>query len=641
MTSKLFLLVVLVFICEPFLGSAQVQHKLEKYLNEVHDNHIIPGFAVIVIKKDSVLFVKGFGREEIDGRKKFTPETVAAIGSLTKSLTAMAIMQLVERNLLELDAPVIKYLPDFATANKNISDWITVRMLLNNTAGLNANPDPSYRPSKESLNYLAQSLKSTFLTKRPGTSYEYSNTDFSIAGLLIQKLTGQSYEDYIQENIFRPLNMDSSSSEPRKSKKSTSIYGHNFGLRPIPANSTVFANSGEYVPAGSMARSTALDLGNYLIALLNEGEFQNRKVVTRNSIDELWKPTISFQGLSKDDGGNGLKYQYGLGWMISKIDGREIIHHGGSTGTMSSFTMIDKENSIATALLFNIDLTFIDKFRYTPHYTIANNILHIVTGNEPSEFGIPRTGDNTKNDFELTREEAKNYIGEYNYSKGGLAWMNFGLKLQVDQNEDNELVATITRGNELTERFILDFVNPSLAVSRNIASPRQIHFTRSSKGGINEVLWSGKSYKKIRETLKETHTVFSAKEGILLHIPKKWVLQHTEKGFMATSGRSLKSKVQVWLKWDQNMKIDVTLSAFINEAIMEKGIVSIENIGVSVWEKQSFKTSKNLIYTVLRQKNIDRPIVLVLQTEPNEHTRQINHVIKPILDDLSILRIEI
>ena len=115
-----------------FSGQARADD-LDKYLENLYGSHIIPGFSVVVVMEDQVIFNKGYGLETIDGNKPMTSNTSTAIGSLAKSFTALAMMQLVEEGKVKLDDPVVKHLPWFRTANKTVSDQITIRMLLNNT----------------------------------------------------------------------------------------------------------------------------------------------------------------------------------------------------------------------------------------------------------------------------------------------------------------------------------------------------------------------------------------------------------------------------------------------------------------------------------------------------------------------------
>ena len=625
MKTRIFCLVCLFLLGSPLRSFSQVSNKLDHYLEQVFQNHVIPGFSAVVVKDDNIIYKGAYGREQANSTKAFSATTLSAVGSLTKSITSIAIMQLVERGILALDEPVTKYLPEFRTANQKMSDKVTVRMLLNNTAGLKANPSPIMEPSSKALEYLSNSLNSTFLTREPGVSYEYSNTDFSIAGLLISRLTGLDFEDYIAKNIFDPLEMTNTIIGVDNARKGSPISGHYFGLEPLPANSTVFALSGEYVPAGSLTYSTAEDLGNYLIALLANGTFKQKQILTKESIDQLFTPNIHFQGLSKNDGGDGQEYGYGLGWMISTIDGREVIHHGGSTGTMSSFTILDRKNHTAASLLFNLDLTFIDTHKYNPHYTIANNLIHIANGEELSSFGIPVGPDDTLNSFDTVRQQKKKYLGTYSYRQGGLPWMNFGLHLNVSLDSKENLIARAYSANGIVGEFELDLVNPNLAITRNIASPEQLRFYSSAQGKVNTIQWQGRLYEKKKHPLPN-RVAYNIEENKTIYLPEDWNLEKTGEGFKA-SNDSIKATI-IGSFTQGNTFIDTYLEKY---QIKNKGLTTIENVSHLSWQKQSFEIERKRVLTLFSSKKM----LLLIDSPSLEHTKIISGVANSIVKDLS------
>ena len=118
--------------------------------------------------------------------------------------------------------------------------------------------------------------------------------------------------------------------------------------------------SKEMIAAGSMLRSSAQNIGRYLIALLNNGRYRDNSIITEQSIKEMWTPYVQYPGLSYDQGGNGEDISYGLGWMLTEVDGRKLIIHGGSRQTMSSMTIIDPKNKLGASILMNIDENFME-----------------------------------------------------------------------------------------------------------------------------------------------------------------------------------------------------------------------------------------------------------------------------------------
>ena len=183
----------------------------------------------------------------------------------------------------------------------------------------------------------------------------------------------------------------------------------------------------------------------------------------------MWEPEIDFVGLMEDAGGDGQKYYYGLGWMGARIDGRKVVHHAGSTGTASSFTMIDVDNGLAVSLLSNVDLTLIDRYQYVFGLGIVNNILHLAMGDPTTDYAIPKIEDPTVNQYELPEKSRYKFIGHYQHKQGGDNFIYYDQPdMSITSNHDT-LIGTIYRQEQMINQFRLDFINPTLAVSRNIA----------------------------------------------------------------------------------------------------------------------------------------------------------------------------
>ena len=166
-----------------------------------------------------------------------TPQTPFFIGSLTKSFTAVAVMQLVEAGKIELDAPVRRYLPWFRVADDAASARMSVRHLLNQTrlpmlpgmtvlANFDDSPDAAERQ--------ARSLSTLRLTRTPGSAFEYSNLNYNLLGLTIESVSGEAYADYIQKHIFTPLDMSHSDTSYATAKQNGLAVGHRYGS-PFPS----------------------------------------------------------------------------------------------------------------------------------------------------------------------------------------------------------------------------------------------------------------------------------------------------------------------------------------------------------------------------------------------------------------------
>jgi CubicO group peptidase (beta-lactamase class C family) len=201
--------------------------QIDNYLATQMDASHIPGISIAIVQGDQIVHSRGFGIADPTGRL-MTPQTPLLIGSVTKSFTALAMMQLVEAGKIDLDAPVQQYLPWFFVlpppgepnlGNSQVpasqaSSQITVRHLLNQPSGLSRATGERAMIDRgatdTALENRVRDLSTEHLTRFAGTGFEYSNANYITLGMIIQVISGQSYEAYIQEHIFKPLEMDNS-----------------------------------------------------------------------------------------------------------------------------------------------------------------------------------------------------------------------------------------------------------------------------------------------------------------------------------------------------------------------------------------------------------------------------------------------
>lgn len=571
-------------------GQEKLSHTLNSYFQEAHSMGPAPGFSVVVVKQDQVLFSGGYGLAYADKSIPMSAQTVSAMGSLTKSLTAMAMMQLVEQGKVDLDTPVNTYLSEFRTANPDKSAAITIRMLLNNSSGLPGGVSQKWSPSEQPLIQLMRSLESVYLSKEPGNSYEYSNAAFSLAGLVISRVSGMSYEAYIKQFILDPLNMKQTSTNPKEFERLHSIKGHLPGIqRGIPAERGF--DSYEMIPAGSLFRSSAEDLGNYLIAMINGGEYKGKKVLQKESIETLWEPNISFPGLTVDMGGDGETYQYGLGWMISEVEGRRLIHHGGSTGTMSSMTVLYPDKELAASILFNVDMTFIDPYQFPSAFSIINNLFHLLEQEAATTFGIPQVPDPSLNSYQLPTVLHDSYCGSYQFNGKGDRRNFQGVELLISRTAEGKLIGETFRGSRLLSEFELDFVNEAHAISRNIGLPGSVRFIIQPDGTIRGLYFSGSEFRKQAPDYEQRFQwieLDNTKGGFPL--PRNWAWNKEENTIFAEHPTEPIQLRAGKLTTQSSSLLDVWASSFPTHSILYQGQVHKEIAPNQVWRTQSISS---------------------------------------------------
>ena len=606
---------------------------VDRYLQSIRDLNNMPGFSVVIVKGKKVIFSKGYGVEKSGANKPFTTNTAIAVGSITKSFTALAVMKLVERGMLNLDGHVVDYLPWFHTVNKEQSDKITIRMLLDNTSGLySPNTTPFYDLSESAIETCVRNMSSIYLYKQPGNSYEYSNAAFVVAGLVISKVSGMSYASFLEQEIFLPLGMKHTTTRPEDFGSMDISYGHYPSTEsPIAAKREPEFETVEYAPAGSSLHSCGDDMAKYLVALLNENQ-----IISSHTKAALWTSYINFPGLSKDDGGDGKAFGYGLGWMISNIEGRNIIHHGGSTGKTSSFTMIDTANKIAAAILMNVDMTFSDKYAFPTEVNILNNVLRLATGLPVSAFARPLVKDPTLNNYELKENSKSNYTGEYKFRKGGDAFVNFGVDMKIEKTAKGQLEGVVYRGSQVVNRFDLDFVNEALAVSRNTYMPSYLKFKLKPGGEVESAFFYNVEFSKDNNRpIAPLNQIKNVYDQVSFNLPQEWNCKFGKSDFSAIIGNGKASLTGAMLSKEKFLFDGIFQSVCgPSVSLTFESLIHTDNIGTFIWQQKTFAYKKNdqdFQCLVMYTNNSVNGYWFTLISPKADFTAYVQQVVNPLL----------
>ncbi|MBT2289759.1 beta-lactamase family protein [Paenibacillus albidus] len=341
--------------------------EIDEYVESMMDKLSIPGVAVGVVKGNETVYLKGYGISGND-QQPVTPQTPFVLGSSSKSFTALAIMQLVEQGKIDLEAPVKRYLPKFELADKEASETILVKHLLSHNSGLSTSAGRIAFSNKFStIAELITNSKDIPLTEPVGSTYQYSNLNYDLLGGIIEAVSGLSYADYIQNQVFNPLDMKNSYTSKTEAQKNGLAVGHQsfFGvMRPV--NQTV---NQSMLPSAYLI-SSAEDMANYLNAQINKGKFQDRSVATAESINIMHRPAV------EDPSIGGF---YGMGWEIVN----NVVQHAGDVESFHSDMLLDGDTGII--VLINAH----DYLVRGPQFgKIASGILEIMNDREPSNNNV-------------------------------------------------------------------------------------------------------------------------------------------------------------------------------------------------------------------------------------------------------------
>lgn len=338
---------------------------LDTYLQTQVKNNRIPGLAVAIVKDDQVVFIKGYG--EASPGVPVTSQTQFYIGSVTKTFTGLAIMKLVEEGKLELDAPVQKYLPWFEVADEQVSKQITVRNLLTHTSGLSEKGDPNTSAYTSSLEEQARLLRFVRPNAAVGSTYQYYNQNYRLAGLLIEQVSGQKYADYLQSNIFTPLGMVNSVSDPANAPALAQGYSRVFGF-PLPRSQTYIPGA---LPSGYLI-TTAGDMARYLIAQINNKQVNGEPMLSAEALAEMRTPPA------------GIGSDYALGWVV--MENGNTLYYGGALDNFQCFTAFGLKEKTGFVVLFNQNS--IENMMFE-NSTIRDGLLNFLNGKtlQPVNYG--------------------------------------------------------------------------------------------------------------------------------------------------------------------------------------------------------------------------------------------------------------
>lgn len=338
-----------------------------------------PGATVLIAQDDKVIYRKAFGMANLELNVPMKPENVLQLASITKQFTSVSVLMLMEQGKLSLQDPLSKFIADYPRGNE-----ITLHHLLSHTSGITSYTNlPEFR-AKTRLDMTPEEIISSFknlpLEFNPGEKYEYSNSGYFLLGYIIEKLSGMSYEDFIQKNIFDKLGMKNS------------YYANTYKVIPCRASGYQLYD-GNYENAEYMSTTIPYAAGS-LMSTVDDMFLWNKAIHNNTLISESSKKTA----FTNHTLANGKNSNYGYGWYINEIaDITTIEHPGGMNGFTTSGIYIPEKN-IYSIVLSNID----DGRGAEPHNIKAVSAL----------LGKPLT---EKAAVKISEKELKKWVGAYQF----------------------------------------------------------------------------------------------------------------------------------------------------------------------------------------------------------------------------------
>lgn len=310
----------------------------------------VPGLAIAVVQNGQVIYLHGFGLRDVSNNLPVTPKTIFAIGSISKSFTSLSMGILNDQGKLEWDKPVRQYLPDFQMYDPVATERMTPRDLISHRVGM-AGHDLVWYSSDFSREGLVHRLRFLQSDHDFRSGYRYNNMLVMTAGYLVGRIAGESWEDFVREHIFNPLQMQSTHFSVADSQKSSDFAQpyrkdeHSGSISQIPFHPLPAVG-----PAGSI-NSNVEDMARYAIFQLGKGKIGDHQLVSEANLRLNHSPQVPMPGETSDELG---PRSYAMGWVITSYRGHPLWWHNGGIDGFYSLLALLPDQDFGVVILTNL-----------------------------------------------------------------------------------------------------------------------------------------------------------------------------------------------------------------------------------------------------------------------------------------------
>jgi CubicO group peptidase (beta-lactamase class C family) len=322
---------------------------LDNVLKEIICLWGVPGMGVGIVKEGEIVYTRYFGVQSLDTQAPVTEASIFCIASIAKIFVASAVMQLVERGLIDLDAPVAKYLSYFRLDDPRYKE-MTIRHMLSHTSGMPDMEESEYdelvanpEVDEGAPERYVRSLSNLKPVASPGERFYYSNIAYNVLGDLIAKISGQTFEDYLYEHILHPAGMPGSTFFYPEVPQDRLAVPH---LRtPEMIVNPIYPYHRADAPA-SFLHTTVVEMCHWAITCLNRGVYNEQRILNPATCELMWTPVV-------ERGYPPFYEAHGLGWVLGHYDGVKTVSHGGGGFGWTDFFFFLPEVNQAAVILCN------------------------------------------------------------------------------------------------------------------------------------------------------------------------------------------------------------------------------------------------------------------------------------------------
>lgn len=319
--------------------------ELERVMVQELEAKGIPALSIALVDDQETVWARGFGCSDPETQAPATARTVHRVGSVSKLFTDIALLQLVERGEVDLDAPLSTYLPELRPSNP-FAKAMTLRQLLCHRAGLVREPPIGhyFDDNGPTLAASVESLNRTALVYEPGTRTKYSNAGIAVVGRVIERLRGASFAAYMDRRILAPMGLGESSFRltPEVERRLARAWMWTLDGRTFPAPTFELGTS----PAGNLYSSVA-DQARFLSVLFAGGQGPGGRVLRPETLEAMWKPQLAPEGA---------KSGFGLGFFVAELDGRRRVGHDGAVYGFATSLAALPDSKLGVVVVATLDV---------------------------------------------------------------------------------------------------------------------------------------------------------------------------------------------------------------------------------------------------------------------------------------------
>lgn len=322
----------------------------DQTFRELMRRYHVPGAAVAIVKDDQIIWLQGYGKKQAAQQEAVDPYTVFRLGSLSKGFTGVLSSLLAKDSLLNLDAPVHEYLPEFNMYYPQYTEQVKLRNVLSHTAGFPYHTYTNMIEQGLSMQQLIPLMQRVRPVAKPGSIYSYQNAAFSLAGEAMCKVTGKSFESLLQERIFQPLNMNYASASYASMTGCHNIAKpHVLGRRGI-IEKPITKKYYNAAPAGGINASIS-DMANWMVCLLGH----RPDVASYEVLEKTFTPQVQtpLERSFRYEYPGAKSMAYGLGWRLLQTEEDIYVFHGGFVNGFRNEISLNRDKGVAICVLTN------------------------------------------------------------------------------------------------------------------------------------------------------------------------------------------------------------------------------------------------------------------------------------------------